>query len=174
MTRGLPISLVPLSPLDSNGNDLGRDGLMQLAQRYGGDAVLVGRGDAGSASGQWQWTLHTGYASESWSGSLAAGVDGAVDALVPAQGGSLAQTEADARVEIDGVAGLTDYANVERTLGSLPGVRRVNIGEASGTTVTFDVLIRGGAEAVSRALNGSSHLVRTDASPSRLTFQYRP
>ena len=174
ITRGLPVSLVPLSPVDSNGIDLKREALMQLAQRYGGDAVLVGRADAGTAAGQWQWTLHTAYSSQSWTGPLSAGVNGAVDALVPVQGGSLAQTEAEARVEVNGISGLTDYANVERMLGGLPGVRGANVSEANGTTVVFDVLIRGGADAVNRALSGSSHLVRTDASSARLTFQYRP
>src|SRR5665213_2429164 len=35
--RGLPVTLVPLSPIDAAGNDLGREGWMQMAQRYGGD-----------------------------------------------------------------------------------------------------------------------------------------
>ncbi|MGH8139077.1 MAG: DUF2066 domain-containing protein [Steroidobacteraceae bacterium] len=174
MARGLPISLVPLSPLDAAGNDLGREALMQTAQRYGGDAVLIGRGDAGTANGQWQWTLHTNFSSESWSGPLGAGIDGAVDSLASPQGASLAQTEASARVEIEGVAALTDYATVARMLESVPGVRHASVSEANGSTVSFDVLVRGGADAINRALTGSAHLVRTDASNPRLLYQYRP
>jgi hypothetical protein len=170
--RGLPVTLVPLSPVDAAGNDLSREALMQMAQRYGGDAVLVGRGDAGS--GNLQWTLHTNFSSESWSGPLAAGINGAVDTMAPAQGGSLAQIEASARVEIDGVTTLTDYANVERMLESMPGVRRANISAASGNVVMFDVLVRGGGDAISHVLAGSSHLVRSDASSARLAYQYRP
>ncbi len=172
--RGLPVSLVPLLPVDQAGNELSSDALMQMAQRYGGDAVLVGRGDTGAASGQWQWTLHTNFASQSWSGPLQAGIDGAVDTLAPPQGASLAQTEANARVEVDGVTGLPDYATVERILESLPGVRRAGVAEARGAAVTFDVLIRGGAEAVGHALSGSTHLVRSDSSGARLAYQYRP
>jgi hypothetical protein len=145
---------------------------MQMAQRYGGDAVLVGRGDAGSAN--LQWTLHTGFSSESWSGPLAAGINGAVDTMAPTQGGSLAQTEASARVEIDGITTLTDYATVERMLESIPGVRRANVSAASGNAVMFDVVARGGGEAISHALAGSTHLVRSDASSARLAYQYRP
>ena len=170
--RGLPVTLVPLSPVDPSGNDLGREALMQMAQRYGGDAVLVGRGDGVSAS--LQWTLHTNFKSESWSGPLAAGINGAVDTMAPQQGGSLAQTEASARVEIEGVATLTDYANVERMLESVPGVRRANVSAASGNAVMFDVVARGGGDAISQALAGSSHLVRSDASSARLAYQYRP
>jgi hypothetical protein len=170
--RGLPVSLVPLSPVDASGNVLGREALMQMAQRYGGDAVLVGRGDASSAN--LQWTLHTNFSSESWSGPLAAGINGAVDTMASVQGGSLAQTEASARVEIEGVTTLADYVNVERMLESVPGVRRANVSAASGNAVTFDVVARGGGDAISQALAGSSHLVRSDASSARLAYQYRP
>jgi hypothetical protein len=170
--RGLPVTLVPLSPVDTSGNDLSREALMQMAQRYGGDAVLVGRGDAGS--GNLQWTLHTNFSSESWSGPLAAGINGAVDTMAPAQGGSLAQIEASARVEIEGVTTLTDYVNVERMLESVPGVRRANIIAASGNVIMFDVVARGGGDAISHALAGSTHLVRSDASSARLAYQYRP
>jgi len=172
MERGLPVTLVPLSPVDTGGNDLGREALMQMAQRYGGDAVLVGRGDPNSAN--LQWTLHTNFSSESWSGPLAAGVNGAVDTMAPQQGGSLAQTEASARVEVEGVATLADYANVERLLESMPGVRRANVSTASGNAVMFEVVARGGGDAISHALAGSTHLVRSDASSARLAYQYRP
>ncbi len=174
IARGLPVTLVPLSPVDANGNDLGRDALMQVAQRYGGDAVLVGRGDTSAPNAQLQWTLHTNFSSESWTGPITAGVDGAVDTLAPAQGGSLAQIEAGARVEIEGVTTLTDYANVERVLESVPGVRRATVSAASGNVVVFDLLVRGGAETISHTLAGSNHLVRSDASSARLAYQYRP
>jgi hypothetical protein len=170
--RGLPVTLVPLSPVDAAGNDLTREALMQMAQRYGGDAVLVGRGDASSAN--LQWTLHTNFSSESWSGPLAAGVNGAVDTMASVQGGSVAQTEGSARVEVDGVTTLADYANVERLLEGMPGVRRANVSAASGNVVTFDVVVRGGGDAISHALAGSTHLVRSDASSARLAYQYRP
>ena len=168
--RGLPVTLVPLSPVDAAGNDLSREALMQMAQRYGGDAVLVGRGDTANL----QWTLHTAFSSQSWSGPLAAGINGAVDTMAPTQGGSLAETEASARVEITGVTTLTDYASVERMLESMPGVRRANVSAASANAVMFDVVARGGGDAISHALAGSTHLVRSDASSARLAYQYRP
>jgi hypothetical protein len=172
--RGLLISLVPLPIVDANGNELGGDAVLQLAQRYGGDQVLVGHADTGTPSAQWQWTLYTSFSGQSWSGPLAAGIDGTVDLLAPPQGASLAQTEAVALVEIDGVGALTDYATVERMLESVPGVRRANVSEANGTVVTFDVTVRGGADALDRALAGSARLVRTGAANARLVYQYRP
>ena len=174
IARGLPITVVPLSPVDASGNDLSREALMQMAQRYGGDAVLVGRSNAGNANGQLQWTLYTNFSSESWSGPLSAGINGAVDNLAPAQGGSLSQIEATARVEVSGVANLTDYANVQRLLESVPGVRRVNVSAASGNVAMFDVVARGGGDALSHALTGTSHLAQQEASSARLAYQYRP
>jgi hypothetical protein len=174
IARGLPITVVPLSPVDASGNDLSREALMQMAQRYGGDAVLVGRSNAGNANGQLQWTLYTNFSSESWSGPLSAGINGAVDHLAPAQGGSLSQIEATARVEINRVANLTDYANVQRLLESAPGVRRVNVSAASGNVVVFDVVARGGGDALSHSLTETSHLAQQEASSARLAYQYRP
>src|SRR5215510_11078063 len=73
--RGLPITLIPLPLADSAGNALNADALLQAAQRYGGDQILIGRGaDAGPDSAL-QWTLYTHALSKSWSGPLAAGID---------------------------------------------------------------------------------------------------
>src|SRR5437762_9034016 len=92
--------------------------------------VLIGRGDPNAPDTDLQWTLYTRSASEGWNGPLAAGIDHTVDLLSPQQGGSLAQAEATTRVRIEGVAGLADYAAVQRLLESVPGVRRANIAAA--------------------------------------------
>lgn len=172
--RGLLISVIPLAIVDASGAELGRDALLTTAQRYGGDEVLVGRADAGAPAGQYQWTLYTSFSSQSWSGPLASGIDGTVDLLAPAQGASLAQTEAKVLVEVDGVGTLTDYANVQRMLDSVPGVRGANIVRASGNAVTFDITARGGADALDRALAGSSRLVRNGSSNAPVQYQYHP
>ena len=52
-SRGLLISVIPLSIVDANGTEMGRDALLTTAQRYGGDEVLVGRSDAGAPVGQY-------------------------------------------------------------------------------------------------------------------------
>ncbi len=174
MERGLPITLVPLAVTDTSGTELGRDALLQIAQRYGGDAVLVGRGDTSVTGAPLQWTLYTAFASQSWTGPLAAGIDGTVDDLAPVQGGSLEQTEADATVQIDGVATLNDYAVVERMLEGMPGARRANLIEARGASATFGVTVRGGADAIDRALTSSGRFSRSGASNGRPVFQYRP
>lgn len=169
--RGLPVSLVPMTLVDSGGAPLERNALLQGAQRFGGDAVLVGRNDGGGTT--WQWTLHGPVASESWSGSIDAGVHGAVDALARTEDASFALAEAEALVAVNGVMTLTDYAAVERLLDALPGVRDVELEEAAGSTVTFRVLARGGADGLDRELARAARLTRTGASGGRLRYDYR-
>jgi hypothetical protein len=186
-TRGLPVALLPMSFADASGNELPSEVLLQSAQKLGGDAVLLGRSDgappAGAAapaptnappSGNWQWTLVTDYARENWTGPFDAGVNGAADALARVQGAAQQLPEADALVEVSGVATLSDYAAVERVLSELPGVRRSGLEEAAGTTATFRVLIRGGADAVAHALANSPRFAQTGSANARLTYQLRP
>ncbi|MGQ0836362.1 MAG: DUF2066 domain-containing protein [Gammaproteobacteria bacterium] len=169
--RGLPVSLVPMSLMDSSGVELDRNTLLASAQRFGGDAVLVGRNDG--AGRRWQWTLHAPIASESWSGGIEAGVHGAVDVLARGEAVSFALAEAEALIAVGGIVTLTDYAAVGRLLDAVPGVRRVDVDEAVGTTVTFRVLARGGADGIEQQLAGSSRLTRTGAAGGRLQYQYR-
>ena len=172
--RGLPISLLPLTVVDGEGNLLAAPAILESARRYGGDQVLVGRGDPAAPEGELQWTLYTASASESWNGPLAAAIDHTVDLLVPQQGTALAQAEAVARVRIDGVTGLTDYAAVERLLESAPGVRRANIASAEADSVVFDVTVRGGASGLADALAGSTRLTRVSANGAPPAYRYQP
>ncbi len=174
LVRGLPVSLVPIALTDSTGNELDRETLLRTAQRLGGDAVLVGRGNGAALHGQWQWTLHTSFSSESWTGSLEDGVHGAADAFARVLDTSLAPVEMETLIEVRGVTTLTDYATVGRLLDSLPGVSRASLVEADGTSVTFGVHVRGGAEAIDQALDGSARLVRAGAANARLVYEYRP
>jgi hypothetical protein len=172
--RGLPISLAPVPVVDANGADLPRDVVLQGAQRLGGDAVLIGRGDKAALNGVWQWTLQTNFASETWSGALDAGVNGAVDALARVQSASATMSELETFVQVGGVSNLNDYAAVGRLLEGIPGTRRVTLSEANGGTAKFSVLVRGGAEAVDRALASSSRLSRAGSANAQLVYEYKP
>lgn len=171
--RGLGISLLPIDVADASGAPLGKDVLLQTAQRYGADELLVGRSD-GAPAGQWRWTLYTNFSSPSWTGPLAAGIDGTVDTLAPPLGASPAEADADTRIEVDGIGGLTDYASVERLLESLPGVRHTSVAEAQGTQVTFLLTVRGGADALDRVLAGSPRLSRSAGANGSMVYEYHP
>jgi hypothetical protein len=170
--RGLPISLVPLALVDAAGTELNRTVLLAAAQQLGGDAVLIGRSDTNN--GTWQWTLYTSFVSQNWSGGLTAGLNGAVDALARVQDASEPQAEMVVQVQVEGVTALADYAQVGRLLQGAPGVRSVDVAEASGSMVTFSVRVRGGGAALDKALAASGHFVSGATGGSRLQYTYRP
>ncbi|HUN72890.1 MAG TPA: DUF2066 domain-containing protein [Steroidobacteraceae bacterium] len=170
--RGLPETLVPMSVADATGTALTSDALLAGAQQLGGDAMLLGRADPAGVT--WQWTLITGFSTTSWNGTLADGINGAADALSRVEGNALPLAEENALVAVSGVSTLADYAWIERVLQELPGVHRSGLEEADGTTARFDVLIRGGAPAIERALDHSPHLERTEAAGAALTYQFHP
>ena len=172
--RGLPISLIPLAVVDSTGKPLAADALLDAAQRFGGDELLVGRGEGDAPDAALQWTLYAPGSSESWSGPLAAGIDHTVDHLVPQQAGTAVLVESEARVEIDGVRTLTDYAAVGRLLQATPGVRRANLLQADKGSVIFAVMVRGGTAGLEQALAGQSHLAPAGTSAGRTVFRYQP
>jgi uncharacterized protein len=170
--RGLPISLIPITVLDDAGNLLPPDALLQAAARYGGDQILLGRGaDTGAPL---QWSLYTHALNATWSGPLAAGIDHTVDLMVPQQAASLAEADADAHVRIDGINSLAAYAEVERLLQSVPGVRHANIAAVDAGSVTFDVTARGGAAGIEQELTGSTRLVRTGGGGEQVVYRYQP
>ena len=172
--RGLPISVIPLTVVDAAGNTLDAGALLQAAQRYGGDQVLVGRADAaGVAAGQLQWTLYSHAQSQSWTGPLNAGIDHAVDLEAPPPGAA-GEAEAPARLRIEGIAGLADYTAVERLLQGIPGVRRADVAEVDAGSVTFEVEMRGGSAALEHELSGSAHMLRSNSAGASLVYRYRP
>jgi hypothetical protein len=97
-----------------------------------------------------------------------------VDLLVPQQGTSLAETESETSIEIDGINTLTAYAAAERSLQSVPGVRRASIAAADAGSVTFSVTVRGGAAGLEQGLTGAAHLVRAAGAGARLVYRYQP
>ena len=70
-------------------------------------------------------------------------------------------------VEVEGVAGLKEYARVAEILGSAGGVRSVLLAEAAGTHATFTVVARGGADALQGALAANGSFERIDPSGRR-------
>jgi hypothetical protein len=113
-----------------------------------------------AAAGEWQWTLYTDFTSQTWSGSLTAGIEDTVGLLAPPAGPASANAPARTELEIQGVSSLADYANIETMLGAVPGVSAANVREVSGGSVVFDLTVRGGAAAIDRALAGSAYFTR--------------
>ena len=131
---------------------------MQTAQRYGGDEILVGRGEDAAPDAVLQWTLYTRTASESWSGPLAAGIDHTVDFWCRRRrlAGAAGATRACASTAC---ATSPTTPRVDAAAGGAPGVRRANIVVADPGSVVFEVTVRGGAAGLEQALAGRRTLV---------------
>jgi hypothetical protein len=98
-----------------------------------------------------------------------------VDSLARVQDTAAPLTELETRIQIAGITTLSDYAAVSRLLEGIPGTRRVSVAEVSGGAATFSVLVRGGAEAVDRALSNSARLARAGSGGSaQLAYEYKP
>lgn len=130
--------------------------------------------------GDWQWTLYTNFATQSWSGSVTAGIDDTVDLLAPPAGPASANMPVAAQVKFEGVSSLADYAHIEMMLGAVPGVSAASVSQISGDSVVFDLTVRGGEAAIGRELSGSPSFTRAgpDAQDGRgaggpLVFRYR-
>lgn len=134
----------------------------------------------GEAQADWQWTLYTNFATQSWSGSLTAGIDGTVDLLAPPAGPASANTPVRTQVKFVGVSTLADYAHIEMMLGAVPGVSAASVSRVSGDSVVFDLTVRGGDAAIGRELSGSPSFTRAGPAPQDrrgaggpLVFRYR-
>lgn len=132
--------------------------------------------------GAWQWTLYTDFTTQTWSGSMTAGIDDTVDLLAPPAGAAAASAPGETEVEIDGVTTLADYGNIELMLGAVPGVSRADVIQVSADSVLFELTVRGGGAAIDRALSSSPSFTRVGPSPqgggaasaAPLVYRYRP
>ncbi|MGD9597670.1 MAG: DUF2066 domain-containing protein [Steroidobacteraceae bacterium] len=157
--RGLPVSVVPAATLNLGAGGLAnRELLLSAVQRLGADAVLVGRGDGGATT-VWQWALSSPSVAESWAGTPADAIDGAVDAFVRMNDSPAATGEFDVIVMVTGVRDLAAYAGVTQALAQVSAVRGVALEEAAGDTARFRVTTRSSAESLAAALAGHARLV---------------
>ncbi|MBV6418598.1 MAG: hypothetical protein CMLOHMNK_03506 [Steroidobacteraceae bacterium] len=173
--RGLPVSVVPAAALDlAPGGLATRELLLPAAQRLGADAVLVGRGDGG-ASSIWQWTLSAPIVAESWAGTPAEAIHGAVDAFVRTTASPAMSNETDVIVMVTGVRDLAAYAGVTQALSRANAVQRVALEEAVGDTARFRVTLRGSADSLAASLAGDARLVPAAGGlPGMLSLAWLP
>jgi len=125
----------------------------------------------------WQWTLYSDFTTQSWSGPLTSGIDDTVDLLAPPAGAAAASAPGETEVEIEGVASLADYANIELMLGAVPGVSAANVRQITGDSVLFDLTVRGGDATIDRALSRSASFTRVSPATQAggtLIYRYRP
>jgi hypothetical protein len=174
--RGQPINVVrPEAVGLPSAGDIAPEAALAAAQRARAEGVLVGYGDAVPNGGPWRWTLYSAGVSETWSGALEDGVHGAADVFARNAAVFAATPDLAVLVEVDGVPSLKEYARAMDILGEAPGVRSVQLAEAAGTRSTFNVVTRGGSEALLAALGGNARFERIDPKAGgAIAFRLRP
>ncbi|MGH8303949.1 MAG: DUF2066 domain-containing protein [Steroidobacteraceae bacterium] len=135
---------------------------------------------AAPGAGDWQWTLYTDFTGQTWSGSLTAGIEDTVDLLAPPAGAAASDASGEAQLEIEGVTSLADYANIELMLAAVPGVSQADVKQVSGSSVLFDLTVRGGSATLEHALSMSPSFTRVGSAAQAggtaeepLVYRYR-
>ena len=174
--RGQPINIVrPEAVGLPTPGDIPPEAALAAAQRARADAVLVGYGDAVPNGGTWRWALHGSGINETWNGTLEEGVHGAADLFARNAAVFAATPDLTLLVEIDGVGTLKDYAGAMDILTAAPGVRSVQLAEAAASRATFNVVTRGGTDALVTALAGNVRFERIDPKAGgSVAFRLRP
>jgi hypothetical protein len=155
--------------------DIAPDVALAAAQRMGAEAVMIGNGDAVPGGGAWRWAFTAPGISESWTGSLEDGVHGAADVFVRSAQAFAVLPEVSILVEVEGVPTLKEYARVAEILAASAGVRSVQPAEAAGTHATFNVMTRGGGDALQSALSANGSFERIEPqSGGAVAFRFHP
>ena len=133
--------------------------LAAAAERYGADAVLVGRAVSGAGGAlAINWTLLVGGEPASVQGQFGDGVHLAADRFAATEASTAAARLSDVALAISGIDDLASYAAALKAVESLSVVRGVAVGEAFRDVVTLRVKLRGDAAVLRRAMLSNGRL----------------
>jgi hypothetical protein len=174
--RGLPVNTMRPEAVNLPATgDIPADAALAAAQGARADIALVGYGDTVPNGGTWRWVLSGSGINETWNGSLEEGVHGAADFLSRNAVAIAAMPDQSLLVEVEGVPTLKEYARVADLLGSVTGVRSMQLSEAAGPRATFALVTRGGIDGLQNALLATSRFERIEPKAGgTIAFRYRP
>jgi uncharacterized protein len=173
--RGLPLKWPVMDSQERAQASADSPGLLQAADRYGANAVLLGR----SRGGVVQWTLLSIDGAAQTSGGIEDGVHLAADTFAHVFAAS-ASSLGSVIVEVGGISNLDAYAATLNYLEGMTLVRGVALEQVTGEKMRFRLAVRGDAATLRRAIALDHRLVPLDApdgSPGagdRLAFRYQP
>jgi uncharacterized protein len=118
------------------------DSILAASERYGADAVLVGR-LAADDLGHGRWMLYAADGVERWTGGAAESIGRLAD-LFAARFAVVSLGEArPVHLVVSGVDSIEDYGRISRFLGSLTAVESLGVESVEGDEVVFRVALRG-------------------------------
>jgi uncharacterized protein len=192
-SRGLPILLPLLDLEDQRALDFADvwggfgDVVLRASSRYQPEAVLVGRLQR-ERSGQWRarWTLYEGTAGAHWESeghleaAVAAGIERLADDLAARYVAPSGAERGRLALAVTDVMSLEAYARADRYLRELGPVEEVQVLQVEPERVVFLLEVRGGQQALERAIAPGGVLqplgvMPTDGvAPSALQYRLLP
>lgn len=169
--RGLPLLWGSIDSQDASLLSMGASpALVQIAERNGANAILVGRGRRDAL----HWILASRDGVSDASGTLEDGIHLAADTfarLFAAEGASLSQVN----LEVSGITNLDAYASTLNYLESLTLVRAVAVEQVAADTLRLRLAVRGDARTLQRAIALDDRLIASgDSAGATLAFRYQP
>lgn len=147
--------------------------LVDAAERYGADGVLIGRMRlAASGAPTVEWTFSAAGLTSAVAGELEAGPDLAAERYASLYVSQGAGQRTEQLVTINGIRTLESYAAAMRMLSRLAPVRGVAVDEVTPEAVSFLVNVRGDPESLRQAILRDGRLLAVDA--SRLIYAMSP
>ena len=164
-SRGLPIVLPLVDAQDlsrASFSDLWgdfRDPVVQASQRYGAEAVLIGRSRSMSPDAQGvRWTLIAGDEQAAWQGSLVSGPAEAA-AFLSRRLATYADSAGSLLVRVNGVDDLDKYGQIIKYFRSLNIVESAGVARVNANSVEFELVVRGDAGRLRGTLDSSRLIV---------------
>jgi hypothetical protein len=173
--RGVPLKWPVMDSQERAEASADSPGLLRVAERYGADAVLLGRSRGGVVS----WTLLSKDGAAQATGGVEDGVHLAADTFARVFAAA-ASSLGSVVVEVGGISNLDAYAATPNYLEGMTLVRGVALEQVNGEKMRFRLAVRGDAATLRRAIALDRRLVPLDVpdgSPdagNRLAFRYQP
>ncbi|MCP4927763.1 MAG: DUF2066 domain-containing protein [Gammaproteobacteria bacterium] len=159
--RGLPVVLPLVDAEDLGGVSFAdiwgnfQGPVMQASQRYGADAILIGRANSlDITDDQVRWTLTSGSEQASWRGDIAAGPGQAADYLAQRLA-TYADSADTLRVLVRNVDTLEKYGQLKNYLSALNIVEQAAVARVNADQLEFDLIVRGDVLRLERVLSRS-------------------
>ncbi|MGI9308192.1 MAG: DUF2066 domain-containing protein [Gammaproteobacteria bacterium] len=177
--RGLPLVLPLMDTVDLTAVSFAevwgnfRDPIMQASQRYGADALLVGRARSFAPESKVRWSLTLGDERTDWDGYVGSGPERAAEYLAQRLA-TYADSADTVRVRVTNVASLEIYGQLRRYLVSLNLIESATVAKVSNDQLEFDLVIRGDLQRLESALDRSAMLQPATSESDLPDFGRRP
>jgi uncharacterized protein len=127
------------------------DSILAASQRYGADAVVVGR-LAAEDVGHGRWTMFGADVSDRWSAGVTDAIDRIADGFAARFAVVSSGENRTVRLAVSGVQSVEDYGRINRFLAGLTAVQTLGVETVEGDQVVFRVSLRGEAAMLDEAV----------------------